>query len=120
MAGLRTYTVQESENIDLGQCGAIMTDQTSTDGSNAVTPPSGHVFIAIQTFNTCAFYSLQSEDNSIWVNTSQGANGNGATGGDTIATTDAVNSGGIIYGRWTSVEFNAINGNGYAILYIGK
>jgi len=118
MAGLRTYTVQESENIDLGQCGSIMTDQTSTDGSNAVTPPSGHVFTAIQTFGTCAFYSLQAEDNSLFINTSQGATGNGATGGDTLLTNDAVGSGNIIYGRWTSAEFNTITG--YVILYIGK
>ena len=115
--GLYTYTVQESENIDLGQCGSIFIGSTST----AITPPSGHVFIAIQAISATRFSSsggLVAEDPAMFINSETASSGGGSgTGGEVIGG-NAIIGGQIIYGRWTSIEL-LLSAHGI-IAYIGK
>ena len=40
--GLQTFTIQESQNIVLGQLGSIFLDTTT-----AIAPPANHAFVAI-------------------------------------------------------------------------
>ena len=51
--GLQKYTVQESQNIGLGQAGSIFVNGTT----NAVTPPEGSVFVAITIIDDAVFDS---------------------------------------------------------------
>jgi len=115
--GLYTYTVQESENIDLGQCGSIFTESTST----AITPPSGHVFIAIQAISPTKFDTsggLVAENPTMFINSETASSGGGSGTGGEVMGANTLIGGQIIYGRWTSI--NLLVSQHGIIAYIGK
>ena len=114
MAGLRTYTVQEAENIDLGQLGSIFSKSTST----AVTPPDGHVIVAIYAISGSKISVLTPEDTDKWISVSTASSGGGGTGGIAMPATSVIKPGQTIYGRWTSATL-AFTTYG-CIFYIGK
>ena len=122
MAGTRTggvnnFTVQESMNTNLGQSGSIMIDDTGVD----VTPPDGHVFIAIiPTYSSTyfTFTTLESPEPDKYVNSAQASTCGGA------ANTDDVNSSlrfmVPIYGRWNKINVNSMNTNQGLMCIVGK
>ena len=118
MAGLRTYTVQESENVDLGQLGSMYT----INGQAAITPPSGHVFVAIQSLSDYLSFDdtggLVSEDNNRFINSESDSQGGAESdnGGEQMGGLVGIPPGTIIYGRWTEIDLKY----GSCIAYIGK
>ena len=114
MAGLRTYTIQEAENVDLGQLGSIYSRSTST----AVTPPDGHVIVAIYAISASKFSALTPEDTDKWISISTSSSGGGGTGGIAMPDSTALVSGQTIYGRWTSATLTFSTYG--CIFYIGK
>jgi len=113
--GLYTYSLQEAENIDLGQCGSIFTNTAST-----ITPPSGMVIVAIQSLAPVTFSAMVSENNETHINSSQGSNSNGATGGIVYTTGYSGPTGSILYGRWTSLTVSYSESARGIICYLGK
>ncbi len=94
-AGLHKFTVQESQNLGLGQAGSAFLD---TDGTS-FTPSSG-VVVAITMITDCGFDTLTAEGGTgTFINTA----GAGA-GGDTLAAADTFPAGVTIFGRWTTVS----------------
>ena len=66
--GIHTYSVQESQNLGLGQGGSVYT----TASSDAIKPPTGRVFVAITMLADAVFDSasgLVAEVATQYVNT---------------------------------------------------
>jgi len=120
MAGLRkgginSFTVQEAQNVALGQAGSMF-----NDGTAAMTPPTDHVFVAITFLTDVTFddsVGLIAEDPKRYINTAATANPGGASGGLAVAAANAFPKGMTIYGRWTSINLDS---TGTIIAYIGK
>ena len=109
----RTYSVQQSENISLGQAGSIFVTGTA---AVACTAPSG-IFVAIQfiedtTFNTAdgglSAETLQLFPDDTGVGSDVSANG-AAIDGETFP------QGMTIFGRWTGFTL----ATGACIAYVG-
>ena len=121
--GLQTFTIQESQNIVLGQLGSIFLD-TAT----AIAPPANHAFVAI-TFladtTLAASGGLVAEDSSLYPNTAAAAHdlGSGSAttlegeGGIQVDASNTFPKGITIYGRWTGIK---IVTSGLLIAYIAK
>ena len=113
MSDLRKYTVQEAENINLGQLGSIFLDSGTT-----ITAPDGTIIVAITFLDDSKFTSttgLKSEvgQEGKYINT---VDGDAMwTGSDTIDNGNIFRTGITIYGRWSQVDLNT----GSAILYLG-
>ena len=122
--GAQHFSVQEAQNIALGQTGAVL-HQLSGD---PIVPPKNHVFVAITFIAGSTFENssgLVAQDSKRWFNTEAAAHDE--TGG---SETESYGSGGIvvddysmsfpagitIYGRWTKIDLSA----GACIAYIGK
>ena len=106
----RTYSVQQSENLSLGQAGSIL-----VTGTTAVTcgAPSG-VFVAIQFIEDTIFGTLTAETSELYpasngTSTSIDANAGSNTSGQTFP------QGVTIYGRWTTINLTS----GKIIAYVG-
>jgi hypothetical protein len=121
MAGLHKYTVQESGNAGLGQAGSMFIDTT-----DAASPPTGRVFVAITIIEDATFDAsggLIAEDSNIYMNTEAAAHGlsDGSetiakgSGGDQIDASNTFPAGVTIYGRWTEIDLN----DGSVVAYIG-
>ena len=114
--GANHFTVQESQNVSLGQVGSILVD-TNT----AATPPTGYVFIAITFLTQVTFDSsggLISVDNNRFINTEAASlGGAGGTGGLQVDVSNAFPKGLTIYGRWKEIDLNSA---GVIMAYIGK
>ena len=115
--GDRKYTVQESNNLALGQ-----TKSAHLDSTTAYTPPSGSVVLAIQCIQDVKFDAdgLIQEDIGTCIGNGAGTESNGHTGGTgDIVTGGASGSlfpaGTVLYGRWTSVQIHT----GVCVLYMG-
>ena len=119
--GIHTYSVQESQNLGLGQGGSVYT----TASSDAIKPPTGRVFVAITMLADAVFDSaagLVAEVATQYVNTETAANdladgsetANQGSGGIVV---DSVTfpKGITIYGRWTEIDVNS----GSILAYIG-
>ena len=108
--------------------GKITGSVFTTASSDAIKPPTGHVFVAITALTATDFDSsggLVADDATVWAN-SEGA----ANDADADAETTSFGSGGVqitqtnvdvpagvtIYGRYTEIDINA----GQIIAYIGK
>jgi hypothetical protein len=120
MAGIRKggaqhFTVQEAQNIALGQAGSMF-----NDGTAAMTPPTDHVFVAITALTDLTLDSsggLIAVDSDRFVNTEAAANpGSGGSGGLQMDVSNIIPKGVTIYGRWTEIDPAA----GTCIAYIGK
>ena len=99
MADLRKYSVNESNNIGLGQAGCLF-----EDGTDAIT---GKKIVAIQFISDSTFTTLTPEDSS-YVGTSGG-------NGDAIDSSNTFPAGVVIFGRWTGFTL----ASGSVIAYLG-
>ena len=112
--GDRKYTVQESNNLSIGQTHSMWLDNTSS-----ATPPSNTVFIAIQVINDIKFNTtgVVAEDPLTCINNGTGNVDNSFAGGtgDKINANTTIPAGTILYGRWTSIQLDT----GCVCLYIG-
>ena len=99
MADLRKYSVNESNNIGLGQAGCLF-----EDGTDAI---SGKKIVAIQFISDSTFTTLTPE-NSSYVGTSGG-------NGDAIDSSKTFPAGVVIFGRWTAFTL----ASGSVIAYLG-
>lgn len=110
----RKYTVQESNNLAIGQTPSQWVDSTDTH-----TPKANTVFIAIQCVNDVHFEAtgLIAEDPLTCFSNGTGNVDNTHTGGtgDKVDADTAIPAGTILYGRWTSVKLNS----GCCVLYVG-
>tara|TARA_Y100000015_G_scaffold15073_1_gene14484 strand:+ start:82 stop:420 length:339 start_codon:yes stop_codon:yes gene_type:complete len=99
-----------------GQMGSVLITGTGSVTSNGVAGMEKAVFCAITFLEDTQFNSagLIAEDNTMYVNSSNGSTGISASG---TATTDSETfpEGVTIYGRWTGVTLNS----GKVIAYIG-
>lgn len=99
MANLRKYSVNESNNIGLGQAGCLF-----EDGTDAV---SGKNIVAIQFLEDATFSALTPSDSS-YIGT---AGGNG----DAIDSSNTFPQGVTIFGSWTAFTL----ASGSVIAYLG-
>ena len=105
--GIHNYSVQESQNVTLGQAGVAFLSDTST-----YEPPTGQVVVAIQFVDDTKFDSADATTaESLWPTDAQGGPG---TNSDAINQT-IMPAGVTIYGRWKTVAFD----EGAAFLYLG-
>ena len=86
MANLRKYSVNESNNIGLGQAGCLF-----EDGTTAI---SDKKIVAITFLEDCTFTTLTPESSS-YIGTASG-------NGDAIDTSNTFPQGVTIFGRWTA------------------
>jgi hypothetical protein len=108
--GIHNLTVQEAQNVQLGQCRSAYLD----DGG-AYTTRAGEVVIAIQVIQDIKLEDLIAEDPANCFNSATASGNSGGTGDDIIDTT-LFPSGIVIYGRWTQVHLVS----GVAVLYMGR
>jgi hypothetical protein len=113
LKGLSSYSIGEAQNIALGQSGSIFVNGTT----NAVTPPAGSVFVAIQIVGEAVFDSgtdgLIGENDEAFpstVGTSQDIDSDGGAVVDSITFPAGLT----IYGRWVSFKLDS----GSVIAYI--
>lgn len=99
MADLHKYSVNESNNVALGQAGCLF-----EDGVNAIT---GKSIVAIQFLEDATFSALLPES-SDYIGT---ANGNG----DAVDSSNTFPQGVTIFGRWTGFTL----ASGSVIAYLG-
>jgi len=114
MQGVQGYSVSETQNLALGQAGSIYIAGVT----NAVTPPAGSVFVAIQVVTAATFDSgtdgLRGENDDNFpstVGTSTDIDANGGAVVDSVSFPAGIT----IYGRWTSILLDA----GSVIAYVG-
>ena len=103
--GLRTYQVNEANNVALGQIGSAYSDGTS------ITSLTNGVVVAITMLADTTFTTLTPETSDFIEVDSTGYESKG----DILANTDTFPKGITIYGRWTTVDVNS----GNIIAYIG-
>lgn len=101
--GSKKYTVQESGNLAIGQTHSMHLNH----GSEAITPPSNTVFIAIHIINDSRFTALVAEDPNTCIGTTGTDNSFAGGIGDYVASTSVFPAGMILYGRWTSITLNS-------------
>ena len=121
--GLQHFTVQEAQNVALGQAGSIF-----ADGDAQLVPPTGTVFVAITFLDESTFDGdaggLVAQDPSKFINTAEAAHNLGAgnatssegEGGLIVDASNTFPAGVTIFGRWTQIDLNA----GLIIAYIGS
>ena len=106
--GIHNYSVQEAQNVTLGQSGALLTNDTSND----MDAPTGSSWVAIQIIDDATFTTLTQESNR-WYGSAAGASDLDSNGDTTFGITFP--SGMTIYGRWS--KFNLAGGT--VIAYVG-
>ena len=119
--GIHTYSVQESQNLGLGQGGSAYT----TASSDAIKPPTGRVFVAITMLADAVFDSasgLIAEVATQYVNTETAAHDLAAASetamqgsGGLVVDSVTFPKGITIYGRWTEIDVSS----GSILAYIG-
>ena len=117
--GIQQFTVQEAQNVGLGQLGSSFADASATQ-----TPPTGCVFVAITFLDDTIFDAsggLIAENSSLFPNTEAAAHSGTVTsdhgsGGVQIDASNTFPKGATIYGRWTEIDITS----GLLLAYIGK
>jgi len=116
--GIHNFTVQEAQNVQLGQGKSAHLD--STEAFFGL--PNNEVVVAIQVIQDCTFAALEAENPLLCFDgtatnddTHDSTNGVYLTG-DKVATNTTFVAGLVLYGRWTKVDL----GGGVVNLYIGK
>tara|TARA_Y100001963_G_scaffold148042_1_gene225242 strand:- start:34 stop:342 length:309 start_codon:yes stop_codon:yes gene_type:complete len=99
-AGLHKFSVVESQNVALGQAGAIFEDGTTAISSKQI--------VAIQFIDDTTFTTL-TPNSSSFIGTSGG-------NGDNIDTSNSFPAGSVIYGQWTAFTL----ASGTVIAYLGS
>ena len=102
------YTVQESNNLAIGQTHSAHLHTAS----QALTPPSNTVFIALHIINEVRFTALLAENPNKCIGTNTSDNYAGGSG-DIIASTIVFPAGTVLYGRWTSLTISHGSLNAY-------
>ena len=110
--GIQGYTVQEAQNVGMGQAGATIIAEQSVH-----TAGSGD-FVAIQFITDTIFTTLTGKNNT-WYGSGSGADSVETVSGATTVsdTTSGVTfpAGMTIYGRWTVIDLTS----GSCIAYMG-
>lgn len=107
--GIHNLTVQEAQNVQLGQCRSALID----DG-DAYAVNDNEVIVAIQIIQDVKFDTLTPEDpDNCWGDSTVGLGNSGGTGDDVVNTTVFV-AGICLYGRWTNIELV----QGVVVLYM--
>ena len=99
MANIHKYSVQESQNVSLGQNGCLF-----EDGTDAIT---GKKIIGIQFLEDTTFTTLTPESSS-YIGTSGG-------NGDAIDSSNTFPQGVTVFGRWTGFTL----ASGSVVAYLG-
>ena len=107
-AGIHKFTVQESQNVGLGQGGVAYISTGAT-----YTPPSNTVVVAITFIEDAVFASGTTVESTNF--TTQGTAATGLGTNAEAFGTDTFPAGVTIYGRFTLVHL----ASGSAMLYIG-
>ena len=115
-------------NVVQDWTGKVTGSVFTTASSDAIKPPTDHVFVAITAITDTDFDSsggLIAENATVWANTADAA-GDLAAGSETVSegsggvqitnTNLDLKSGVTIYGRYTEIDVNA----GQVVAYIGK
>tara|TARA_Y100000401_G_C8324383_1_gene227256 strand:+ start:1868 stop:2233 length:366 start_codon:yes stop_codon:yes gene_type:complete len=117
--GMHKYSVQESQNFQIGQGKSYFVD---TPNQN-ITSTGGLVFVAIQVIQDCEFDTLVAEHANYCVGSggTDAASGGGDydaanNAGDLVTNTTLFPAGMVIYGRWTSFQLD----QGIVIAYLGS
>lgn len=105
------YTVQESNNLAIGQGPSMFFNQTSVD----LIPPTNTVFIAIQVINDCQFHTLLAEDNTKCFGGDGVDDSHSGGVGDRVPSATTFPAGTVIYGRWNKIQLL----NGIIVAYCG-
>lgn len=110
---IHNYSVQEAQNIQLGQCKSAFLDTTTS-----YSPIAGEVVVAITIIQDAKFETLTQEDpGRCFGDTAGGLKPSHAGGvGDDIQNTTLFPAGITLFGRWTTVDLAM----GVAVLYIAK
>jgi len=98
------------EDIGFGAQGSTYANQ----GSNAITPPTGCVYVMIQMITDTTFSALTAESPTACVSTSGNGGGTNGTNLQSVTFTKGM----VIYGRWTSIDIS--NTGGSIIAYIAN
>ena len=106
----RTYSVQQSENLSLGQAGSVFVTGTAAVSCVA---PSG-VFVAIQFIEDTVFGTLTPETAQLFPNSAGTSTTIDANAG-AVATAVTFPQGMTIFGRWTTINL----ASGACIAYVG-
>ena len=107
--GIHNLTVQESQNIQLGQCKSAWIDDTDIYNCN-----SGEVVIAIQVIQDAKFAALTEEVPQSCIGSTE--SDNSGNSGDAVSNATLVPAGIALYGRWTNVDLVS----GVVALYIAS
>ena len=107
-AGIHKFTVQESQNLGLGQGGVAYMTTGAT-----YTPPSNTVVVAMTFIEDSVFAAGTTVDTSQFTGQGSGTEGPGTNAA--AFGTDTFPAGVTIYGRFTAVDLTS----GAAMLYIG-
>ena len=106
--GIQGYTVQEAQNVSMGQAGTAFVSD-----NNTYEPPTGSVVVAIQAMVDCVLVAATTvSEGSNYVD---GSNAGPGTAGNALSTL-TIPAGMTIYGRFIKVDFS---GSPEAILYLG-
>jgi hypothetical protein len=109
--GISKYTVQESQNIQLGQCRSAY-----LDSNNAYTC-SNSVIVAITIIQDCEFETLTAENpNYCFGDNSTDAVYTDSGCGDVIVNSTVFPAGITLYGRWTTLDL----ATGVVVIYMSK
>ena len=106
--GLQGFTVQEAQNASLGQAGALLTNNTSSD----IDAPTGSHWVALQVVDDVTFTTLTQVSNK-WFGSAKGAIDLDSNGDTTSGITFP--AGVTIYGRWSKFRL----AGGSVIAYLG-
>ena len=110
-SGLYKYTPTEADNINLGQVGCAVLNDT-----DLLVPPPNMVIVAIQVLGSGSkIASLIAEDPDRWFNTAASAFAD--YNGSTWNVTQALYTGFTMYGRWTQLQLAASSS---VIVYFGE
>ena len=105
--GIHNFTVQEAQNIQIGQCKSAYINDTTIYTAN-----SSERIVAVQIIQDAKFNALTEElpDECIGSTASNNTGGSG----DAVANTSIIPAGIVLYGRWTAVQLVS----GIVALYI--
>jgi hypothetical protein len=107
--GIQGYTVQEAQNVSIGQAGTAYLDD-----ADIYTPPVGNVVVAIQAVGAdCTLAAGTVSESKRYVDFTNASTS--AANGDAMGAL-VLAEGTTIYGRWTTVGITATS---QAILYLG-
>ena len=108
--GIQKFTVQEAQNVSLGQAGSIF-----VSGTSAVTCLNG-VFVAITMLEDTVFANdgLSAEDSTLWPDDTGTGTGISAANGAAIDG-ETFPKGVTIYGRWSDFKL----ASGLVVAYRG-